>query len=273
MDPDTTARLLELNKQFYQTFGKEFSSTRERIQPGVRRIVERLQGDESILDLGCGNGALGRELTRHGHSGFYLGLDSSLSLLTEAERPPSGSAVNFIQADLCSPDWENEVAREAERATQQSQTPFHIDHSIPSVSGPARNASLPEDGYFDIVIAFAVLHHIPGADHRKIILQKAHRLLRAGGQFIHSEWQFLNSEKLTARIQPWEAAGFSPEDLEAGDTLLDWRQGGRGLRYVHHFDEAELNALAAVCRFSVRETFHADGENGRLGLYQVWEKI
>jgi len=61
--------------------------------------------------------------------------------------------------------------------------------------------------------------------------------------------------------------------VDFGDYLLDWRSGGRGLRYVHHFDEAELNALAAASRFRVQETFYADGEGGRLGLYQVWERL
>jgi hypothetical protein len=45
------------------------------------------------------------------------------------------------------------------------------------------------------------------------------------------------------------------------------------LRYVHHFSEAELEALAAASCFRVRQTFHSDGTNGLLGLYQVWELI
>ena len=84
--------------------------------------------------------------------------------------------------------------------------------------------------------------------------------------------QFLNSDKLRARVQPWSEIGLTEADVDANDTLLDWRGGGRGLRYVHHFDEAELNALASASRFQVRETFLSDGENGRLGLYQVWER-
>ena len=62
MKSQTVARLLALNKQFYQTFGHEFSSTRVRLQPGVLRVVDSLASDESILDLGCGNGELAREL-------------------------------------------------------------------------------------------------------------------------------------------------------------------------------------------------------------------
>ncbi len=95
-------------------------------------------------------------------------------------------------------------------------------------------------------------------------------LLSPQGRFIHSEWQFLNSPRLKARIQPWEAIGLSESDVDPGDYLLDWRQGGVGLRYVHHFSEAELAELAESTGFSITQSFLSDGENSRLGLYQVW---
>ncbi|HNT25279.1 MAG TPA: hypothetical protein PKM21_12980, partial [Anaerolineales bacterium] len=57
---------------------------------------------------------------------------------------------------------------------------------------------------------------------------------------------------------------------EPGDYLLDWRQGGRGLRYVHAFGPAELARLAEQTGFVSLESFYSDGEGGRLGLYQVW---
>jgi hypothetical protein len=96
-------------------------------------------------------------------------------------------------------------------------------------------------------------------------------MLLHGGRFIHSEWQFLNSPRLSSRIQPWEAIGLSGNEVEPGDFLLDWRQGGFGLRYVHHFSEPELAKLAEAAGFEIMETFLSDGENSRLGLYQVWQ--
>jgi tRNA (uracil-5-)-methyltransferase TRM9 len=238
MKSQIVARLLDLNKQFYQTFGYEFSSTRMRLQPGVLQVLDRLSGDESILDLGCGNGELARELMRRGHRGTYTGLDFSLPLLEVARHGWEDAPATFIQADLCSTGWGK------------------------SVTGP-----------FDLVFSFAVLHHIPGLKTRQAILEKIHGLLKPGGRFIHSEWQFLNSEKLKGHIHPWDEVGLSPSVLDPGDTLLDWRAGGRGLRYVHHFDEAELEALATATGFRVREAFFSDGESNRLGLYQVWEAV
>jgi hypothetical protein len=94
--------------------------------------------------------------------------------------------------------------------------------------------------------------------------------LKPNGRFILSNWQFLNSEKLKARIQPWGRAGLSDEDVDEGDYLLDWRSGGSGLRYAHHFSAEELTGLADQAGFEVEAEFLSDGENGRLGLYQIW---
>jgi hypothetical protein len=121
-----------------------------------------------------------------------------------------------------------------------------------------------------LITAFAVLHHIPSRELRLAILQGVHTLLQPDGLFIHANWQFLNSEKLKARIQPWERAAISGSEVEAGDYLLDWRSGGAGLRYVHYFEEDELRGLAEATGFKVADTFLSDGESGDLSLYQVW---
>ena len=238
MQEATIKRLLDINHQFYQSFGAEFSATRARIQPGVGLIINRLEGHEHILDLGCGNGELARQLSGRGHKGSYTGLDFSLPLLVAANQKPDTFPVNFLQADLTSTDWET---------------------------------ALPGDHY-DMVFSFAALHHIPSEHLRLQILMKITNLLKGEGQFIHSHWQFLNSPRLRDRIQPWQGAGIRSQDVEPGDYLLDWKRGGNGLRYVHHFDEEELSRLAEASGFNVGESFHSDGQGGRLGLYQIWKK-
>jgi tRNA (uracil-5-)-methyltransferase TRM9 len=234
----TISKLLELNHLFYQTLALQFSSTRQRLQPGVARLLASLPPGADILDLGCGNGELARELAHRGHQGAYTGLDFSAELLSEARHNLSPSLnATFHQADLASPSWDEAL-------------PLHR---------------------YDVILALAVLHHLPGRQLRRDVLQTASRRLATGGRFIHSEWQFLNSPRLRRRLQPWESAGLADEDVEAGDYLLDWRQGGYGLRYVHHFSPEELGALANETGFTIRETFLSDGAGGKLGLYQVWE--
>ncbi len=238
MQVKIASKLIELNRQFYQTFALEFSATRQRLQPGVNRVLESIRGQESILDLGCGNGELGRELTRRGHGGRYLGVDFSAGLLESASQGVEmPSNIQFAIVDISRPDWAKLV-----------------------------------QGKFEIILAFAVLHHIPGEEHRLRLLRSVRDLLLPEGLFIHSNWQFLNSQRLRARIQPWEAIGLRRADVDPGDYLLDWRRGGYGLRYVHHFDEAELGALAAATGFAIQETFYADGQEGNLAIYQVWRR-
>jgi tRNA (uracil-5-)-methyltransferase TRM9 len=238
VNPTTLSRLLELNRQFYQTFAAQFSATRQRLQPGVTRTLEQIDISADVLDLGCGNGELARQLARRGSSGTYTGLDFSPALLEHASAGQP-SNFRFLQVDLSRPDWD---------------------------------ASL-QAGQYDAILAFAVLHHIPGKDLRLQLLNNVRSLLLDGGRFIHSEWQFLNSPRLKARIQPWEAIGLSESDVDPGDYLLDWRQGGVGLRYVHHFSEAELMELAEATGFRITESFFSDGENSHLGLYQIWRNL
>ena len=245
MNADTAARLIAINRDFYSRFGYSFSATRHRIQPGVRRVLETLKGDESILDLGCGNGELARELAKRGHRGPYLGVDFSVPLLLEAEAQPVGFSAKFMQADL---------------------TLLSGKGALPEFS---EQLSITE--HWSLITAFAVLHHIPSENIRLNILRTVHDLLAESGKFILSNWQFLNSEKLKARIKPWEAASTQGSEVDAGDYLLDWRSGGEGLRYVHHFTESELSTLADAAGFQIQDGFYSDGEGGNLSLYQVWQ--
>jgi SAM-dependent methyltransferase len=197
-----------------------------------------LDVDETILDLGCGNGELARTLARDGHRGAYLGLDFSLPLLADAESVPEGFSAEFREADL---------------------TQLSVDSIQSSVTD-----------HWSLVTAFAVLHHIPGQSLRQNILQSVHELLATGGRFIHSNWQFLNSPRLRHRVRKWSDVGLAEADVDENDYLLDWRSGGTGLRYVHHFSEQELANLAESNRFKIVDTFYSDGKEGNLGIYQVW---
>ena len=236
MDVAVITRLLDLNRQFYQTFASQFSSTRRRLQPGVHRILDKVDPSDRILDLGCGNGELARGLVSRGHKGLYVGLDFSAELLAEArKRLPSNDQTAFLQVDLSTPGWD---------------------------------AALPA-GSFDVILAFAVLHHLPGVHLRRHVLEIARNRLASRGRFIHSVWQFLNSKRMRQRLHPWEEAGLSPLEVDPGDYLLDWREGGFGLRYVHHFALDELETLAKTTGFQVGETFFSDGAEGNLGMYQV----
>lgn len=235
MQKEIAFQLLEVNRQFYQTFGAAFSATRGRIQPGVRRVMGGLLTETRLLDLGCGNGEFARALAAAGFRGEYTGLDFSLPLLRAADSQPQGFGAAFLQADLTAPAW-------------------------PLTAGD-----------FPVISCFATLHHIPSLELRRTLLQQARALLKPGGRLLLSVWQFLHSERLRARILPWQRVHLSAAQVDEGDALLDWRSGGLGLRYAHHFSAAELADLAAQSGFRVVDSFFSDGAEGNLGLYQSWE--
>lgn len=231
-------QLLAINREFYGRFGNQFSATRQRLQPGVKKILNSIKQDESVLDLGCGNGYFLHEVSRRGHKQTLLGADFSLPLLRDAESQPEGFSARFMEIDI----------------------------TKLSVIG---NQLLITDNW-SLITAFALLHHIPSHEMRLDILRTVQKLLKPNGKFILSNWQFLNSEKLKARIQPWAKVGLSNSDVDEGDYLLDWRSGGEGLRYVHHFSVRELLALAGQAGMRVSDSFLSDGEGGNLSLYQTW---
>ena len=263
MDALVTKKLLAINDEFYQTFSRDFSDTRMRLQPGVIKILSSLPTTSNILDLGCGNGELALWLANKRFSGNYIGLDHSKTLLeiarnklspnrreenweNQAGDDPFEGRFQFLEADIAQEPWEEQVRERAQSCSMSR--------------------------LFDFVTAFATFHHFPGKKIQIQTLEKISLLLEENGHLILSNWQFLNSERLRRRIQPWESVDLSQEDVEPGDYLIDWRRGGRGLRYVHHFSEDELYSLASSTGFEVIKTFYSDGKGGNLGLYQVWEK-
>lgn len=165
-------------------------------------------------------------------------------MLEIAEEKISDPGFNFIQADLSSKDWLKKLAIELE----DSSTPF------------------------DRAFLFAVLHHIPGENLRRVLLEGIRSVLRERAELMISVWNFLASKRISGRIIPWEKVGLEAEAVDPGDYLIDWRRGGSGQRYVHHFQLDELEALARDSGFEVKETFRSDGEGGELGLYQRLQK-
>ncbi len=254
MDETIVHAVLDINRRFYQDYAEPFAATRRRIQDGVRQAVMNLP-DGRYMDLGCGSGALADYWTRprsngSHRQGLYLGVDFSAGLLAEARQNlsaklPAGLGIAFQQRDLMTPDWHSGI------------------EGVP----------------FDGILAFAVLHHLPGHLNRMDFLSQVHSLIKPGNQFILSAWQIQNSPKLLSRRQPWEAAGLTDDQVETGDILLDWRQSSKGspqsagLRYVHLFDEGDLHNLADETGWKVKSSSYHDGHTGNLGLYQVWKAV
>ena len=245
MEDSTADRLLQLNREFYDTFAEAFRDSRAPTEPGFERILQRVHPGSRVLDLGCGPGRLA-SLLPPGCS--YTGVDYSAELLraaTESHSAESHSAdgvnvgeapanVRFVQADLVGDPW-------------------------PDLVG---------DGY-DWVILRAVLHHIPGLDRRRTVVQRATEVLGPQGMVVVANWQFLRIERLRRRLLSWDQIGLRESDVDPGDYLLDWQRNGYGIRYVHLIDEAETHQLANHAGLQIDDLFFADGHTDDLTLYAI----
>lgn len=61
--------------------------------PATVLDIARLRGDETVADIGCGNGPYLAELARRGHGGRAVGIDLSTGMLAAARRrAPAGLA-------------------------------------------------------------------------------------------------------------------------------------------------------------------------------------
>lgn len=246
MDPETQARLLALNRAFYDAVADPFDATRQATAPGMVELVKRLPtGDTTrpltVADIGCGNGRLARLLAARGTPVAYVGVDDNAALLAHAQAQTAalpGLTARFVQADLAQPGWETQAPR-------------------------------PSAGGFDVVTCLATLHHLPGTDLRLATVAALTRLLSPGGVLALSLWQFFDSPRLVAKQVAWAACDIDPAAVEPGDALLPWQQGTYAVRYVHQIDAGELARLAAATGLVIDATFRADGKEGNLNLYAL----
>ena len=221
----------QLNCDFYDAFAEEFSRSRKAINPGITRVLKSLDLS-AVLDVGCGDGRVSRALPEGCR---YVGLDFSAKLIGRACRgDPRG--------------------RPRGQAGQGQALPLQQRHFVladVSVSLPLASGSFPT------VVCFATLHHLP---ERLPLVRELARVTQPGGRIAISVWQITHNERMRKKIV---------EDLGSGDYVLDWKSGGRGLRFVHEVTEDELRMLAREAGLTVMATYRSDGRSGDLGLYAI----
>jgi len=227
--------LNDLNRTFYDELAEAFAASRGTSEPGLVRALAQAQPGARVLDLGCGQGRVAGLLPAGCE---YVGMDFSSEMLAIAERAANtshlGSTPRFVIGDLLDPAWPTLVP-----------------------------------GRYDWVVLRAVLHHIPGAENRQAIVNRAAGCLAPQGRLLLANWQFLEIERLRRRLLPWDVTGLLPDDVEPGDYLLNWQREGYGIRYVHLIDEDETTTLTTSAGLTIETLFRADGHHNNLTLYAV----
>ncbi|CAN5474625.1 hypothetical protein BH10CHL1_BH10CHL1_21700 [soil metagenome] len=262
MNITTRQILLDVNRTFYATVAPDFDQTRAGLPAGWQLLkayipVGMPEKPLTILDAGCGNGRFARALETYGATVCYVGVDADAALLAFAAqntRELEHVQPHFFQGDLSEPGW-----------------PAKLPTGLIPCAAPA-NMPGEQPLLFDTVVCFAALHHFPGYALRLQIVKELAALCRVDSLLIFSNWQFLTSARFVQKQIAWQTVGLTEMDVDPGDALLPWQQGGYAVRYVHQLDETEMLRLANDAQLEIIATFYADGKEGNLNLYTVLKK-
>lgn len=118
--------------------------------------LQRLGGDERLLDLGCGRGAV---------------------LLLAAERLDTGRATGV---DLWPGSGGRGQSANGQSATRSNAVAEGVEDRVELVTGDLRDLPFGDDA-FDVVVSSLAIHKIHDAEGRERIIREAHRVLRPGG--------------------------------------------------------------------------------------------
>jgi SAM-dependent methyltransferase len=239
MDTETIAYLNDINRRFYRVTAASFDETRQQAWPGWSQLLPYLADNTplSVLDVGCGNGRFGIYLAESFNRSIdYHGIDNNETLLAQAQeavRPHANITATFEQRDV--------------------------------VFTP------PDTGSYDLVVAFGLLHHIPGNTVRRRFLQALAERVANAGWLAFACWCFYEFDRFRKRITPWPQTW--AERIERHDYLLDWRRGETALRYCHYVDDDEHRKLVIATGMQHTATYRADGFTGTLNRYSVLQRI
>ena len=117
---------------------------------------QHLRGDEQVLDLGCGRGAV---------------------LLAAAGRLTTGRAYGL---DL----WRShDQSGNDPAATATNAAALHVEERVHLDTGDMTALPYPDD-FFDLVVSSLAIHNIPALENRYKVLDEALRVLRPGGRLV-----------------------------------------------------------------------------------------
>ena len=116
----TKKELLYINKSFYNNYAEDFSKTRDNVWKSFYKLKDYVNRNDSILDIGCGNGRLASLFDEN----EYLGVDFSQNLIDIAQSKYENK--KFLVKDVTEKGWFSDIG------TFNKIFAIAIIHHIPS---------------------------------------------------------------------------------------------------------------------------------------------
>ncbi|MDA2936422.1 class I SAM-dependent methyltransferase [Patescibacteria group bacterium AH-259-L05] len=225
MKPEVAQKILQKNKQDWEAIAEKFSGTRQYIWSELTSLIKYVKDDDTVLDLGCGNGRL-LELFK-GRNVEYVGIDNSEKLIEIARQRSSKFKTYGLKFDF--------------------------------VVGDALDLP-PKLKQFDVILAIAVFHHIPSKELRIQFLQNCWRVLKSNGFIIITVWN-LYQTGLLFKYHTWPMIfGHRLKGLDFKDVFIPFQLPDRDIkRYYHTFTRSELKRLIKKAGFKVVKSYLARG--------------
>jgi ubiquinone/menaquinone biosynthesis C-methylase UbiE len=138
----------------YNQIAKQFSQTRYKIWPGVKKFLNSIPDNAFILDAGCGNG---KNMLETNHN--FFGIDTS-KMLIQIAKEKTKSKTNIIGFDLVS----------------------------------ICNMETINNNTYDAIISIAVLHHLSSLIDRITAIKEMIRVCKVGGSILFTVWKLESNE-------------------------------------------------------------------------------
>ena len=251
MNQQTAQTLNRINRDFYHQCAEEFSATRQNPWRGWKQLVEHIHSlgdlprELSVLDVGCGNGRFARYLSEATIEFSYVGVDISTRALDHARSHiPEMIPAELVQHDLLA------------------------DKILPP------RARRP----FSLIVAFGLLHHVPGYERRRAILSELAQRLDYQGILAVSIWQFGRFDRFKNKVVSWDdlnsqtGISIDSSQLEPGDCILSWGADPPAYRYCHFIDSQEADNLSSSLPLEPIDSYCADGVSNDLNKYYLFRR-
>ena len=221
MDNSVKQRLLGLSADFYHFHADSFEETRQNAWDSWQRIVTETQQLNAPRDL--------------------LDLGCGNGRFATFLRKNGHAAISYTGIDS-----EAQLIHKARQVHPDER--FYVDNI---------ESALRSEIKFDFVVCVGVLHHVPDHHDRSDMLARFLHVLRPGGVAAVSLWQ----PKLLKNFDTKICISHDISGLERNDFLLGWKGDFSHLRYCHHFDDDEIEQLAAQSRLELVEQFQGTGND------------